>query len=157
MPKNNPQLPKTLGAVRDEAQLSAIDKVLCLQNVDLFRYATTEMLAYISSIAHESRVEARTVIFSEQDLSDSMYVVVSGKVRLEKEGREVLIVDACQSFGTWALLDPAPRMMSAVAVVDTLLLKISRNEFYDFLADHEEVTPAIFKSVIERVKNLAPD
>jgi CRP-like cAMP-binding protein len=139
------------------AELSAIEKVLCLQNVDIFRHATTEMLAYISSIARETHVSSEALIFSEQDRPDSMYVVVRGRVRLEKEGTEVLIAEHCQSFGTWALFDAAPRLMTAIAIEDTLLLKINRADFYDFLADHEEVTPAIFKAVIERVKNLVPE
>jgi CRP-like cAMP-binding protein len=47
--------------------------------------------------------------------------------------------------------------MSAVAIEDVVLLKIISDTFYEFLADHEEVTPAIFKAVIERVKLLAPE
>jgi hypothetical protein len=47
--------------------------------------------------------------------------------------------------------------MSAAALEDSVLLKIVSDTFYEFLADHEEVTPAIFKAVIERVKALAPD
>jgi len=115
------------------------------------------MLTYISSIAEEVVVAAQTVIFSEQEISDAMYVVVTGRVRLEKEGREILVVGSSQSFGTWALFDNAPRLMSAVAIEDTALMKIVSDTFYEFLADHEEVTPAIFKAVIERVKALAPE
>lgn len=137
--------------------LSPVEKVLCLQGVDVFKHATTEMLTYISSIAEEVVVAAQTVIFSEQEISDAMYVVVTGRVRLEKEGREILVVGPSQSFGTWALFDNAPRLMSAVAIDDTALMKIVSDTFYEFLADHEEVTPAIFKAVIERVKALAPE
>lgn len=137
--------------------LSPVEKVLCLQGVDVFKHATTEMLRYISSIADEVSVPAGTVLFSEQEMSDSMYVVVSGHVRLEKEGQEVVVVEASQSFGTWALFDNTPRLMKAVAIEDSVLLKIVSDAFYEFLADHDEVTPVIFKAVIERVKALAPE
>jgi CRP-like cAMP-binding protein len=137
--------------------LSPVEKVLCLQGVDVFKHATTEMLRYISSIAEEVSVPAGTVLFSEQELSDSMYVVVSGRVRLEKEGQEVFVVEPSQSFGAWALFDNAPRLMKAVATEDTVLLKIVSDAFYEFLADHEEVTPVVFRAVIERVKALAPE
>jgi CRP-like cAMP-binding protein len=140
-----------------QTSLSAVEKVLCLQRVDVFKHATTEMLTYISSIAEVVVVAPQAVVFAEQELSDAMYVVVSGRVRLEKEGKEVLIVGASESFGTWALFDNTPRLMTAIAVEETVLLKIVSDTFYEFLADHEEVTPAIFKAVIERVKTLAPD
>lgn len=137
--------------------LSPVEKVLCLQGVDIFKHTTTEMLAYISSIAEEVVRAPRSPIFSEQEMSDAMYVVVAGSVRLEKEGREIMVVGPSQSFGTWALFDNSPRLMSAVAIDDVVLLKIVSDTFYEFLADHEEVTPAIFKAVIERVKALAPE
>jgi CRP/FNR family transcriptional regulator len=137
--------------------LSAVEKVLCLQRVDVFKHATTEMLTYISSIAEVTEIASQSVIFSEQEMSDAMYVVVTGSVRLSKEGKEILVARPSESFGTWALFDNAPRLMTAVALEDSVLLKIVSDTFYEFLADHEEVTPAIFKAVIERVKTLAPD
>lgn len=137
--------------------LSPVEKVLCLQNVDVFKHATTEMLTYISSIAEEIALPEGTVLFSEQEMSDAMYVVVSGRVRLQKDDVEVVVVKKTQSFGTWALFDNAPRLMTAVTLEHTVLLKIVSDVFYEFLADHDEVTPVIFKAVIERVKALAPE
>jgi CRP-like cAMP-binding protein len=137
--------------------LSPVEKVLCLQQLDIFKHATTEMLTYVSSIAEIVSVRAGALVFSEQEMSDAMYAVVTGRVRLSKEGKEILVAGPFQSFGTWALFDNAPRLMTAVAVEESVLLKIVSDTFYEFLADHEEVTPAIFKAVIERVKALAPD
>jgi len=115
------------------------------------------MLTYISSIAEVVEVASQDVIFEEQQISDAMYVVVAGRVRLSKEGKEILVAGPSESFGTWALFDNAPRLMSAAALEDSVLLKIVSDTFYEFLADHEEVTRAIFKAVVERVKALAPD
>ena len=135
-------------------ELSPIDKVLCLQSVDVFKHATTEMLAVIGSIAQEMTVDKGRVIFSEDDISDAMYVVVSGRVRLDKASREILIVSAGQSFGTWALFDIQPRLMTATSLEDVHLLKIHSEDFYDLLSDHDDITPAIFRAVIERVNRL---
>jgi CRP/FNR family transcriptional regulator, cyclic AMP receptor protein len=137
--------------------LSPVEKVLCLQNVDVFRHATTEMLAYIGSIAHEVRLEKGATIFAEQDVSDAMYIVITGRVRLTKDGRDVLVAESNQTFGTWALFDNQPRVVTASALEDVHLLKIASEDFYELLADHNEITPAIFRAVIERVKSLIPD
>jgi CRP-like cAMP-binding protein len=133
---------------------TAIDKVLCLQNVDIFKHATTEMLAYIGSIADEVEASKDQVIFREEDVSDAMYVVVAGRVRLDKAGREVMIVGAGESFGSWALFDMQARVMTATALEDAHLLKIRSEDFYDLLSDHDEVTPVIFRAVIERINKL---
>jgi CRP-like cAMP-binding protein len=134
--------------------LTPVDKVLCLQSVDVFKHATTEMLAYIGSIAAEVELPRGRVIFREDDVSDAMYVVVHGRVRLEKAGNEVLTAAEGQSFGTWALFDNQPRLMTATVLEDIHLLRISREDFYDLLSDHDEITPVIFKALVERVKNL---
>ena len=142
---------------KEAAGLSPVDKVLCLQNVDIFKYATTEMLAYIGSIAQEVDVTRGQRIFSEDEISDAMYVVRAGQVRLDKGGTEILTVTAGQSFGGWALLDSQPRIMSATALEDTSLLKIRSDDFYELLADQDEITPAIFRAVVERVGRLVAE
>jgi CRP-like cAMP-binding protein len=138
-------------------ELSPVDKVLSLQHVDVFKHTTTEMLAYIGSVAHEVRAAKGHVIFSEGDISDAMYVVVRGRVRLDKAGRDILTVSPGESFGTWALFDNQARVMTATALEDVRLLKIRSDDFYDLLSDHDEITPVIFRAVIERVNRLIAD
>ena len=137
--------------------LTPVDKVLCLQTVDVFRHATTEMLSYIASIAGEVELARGLAIFREDDVSDAMYVVVHGRVRLEKSGEDVLVVNPGHSFGTWALFDNQPRVMTATAMEDVHLLKIRSEDFYDLLSEQQEITPVIFKAIIERIKNLITD
>jgi CRP-like cAMP-binding protein len=137
--------------------LTPVDKVLCLQTVDVFKHATTEMLSYIGSIASEVELRKGHPIFHEDDVSDAMYVVVRGRVRLEKSGENVMVVNPGQSFGTWALFDNQPRVMTATAMEDVYLLKIRRDDFYDLLSDQQEITPVIFRAIIERVKGLITD
>jgi CRP-like cAMP-binding protein len=115
------------------------------------------MLAYNASIAHEVRAPRGHVIFSADELSDAMYVVVAGRVRMEKSGQEILAVNPGESVGTWALFDNQPRVMTATAVEDVHLLKIRSDDFYDLLSDHDEITPVMFKAVIERVNRLIAD
>ena len=136
------------------AALTPIDKVIRLQTVDVFKYATTEMLSRIGSIAEEVRAAKGDVVFREDDVSDAMYVVVQGQVRLDRGEEHVMMVGGGKSFGTWALFDNKPRMMKATAVESVHLLKIRSDAFYELLSDYDEITPAIFKAVIERVNSL---
>jgi len=141
----------------ETATLTPVDKVLCLQSVDVFKHATTEMLAFIGSIAQEVLAPKGHVIFRENDVSDAMYAVVTGRVRLDSSGKEVITAGSGQSFGTWALFDNPPRVMTATALEDVHLLKIRSEDFYDLLSDHDEITPVIFRAVIERINRLIAD
>lgn len=142
---------------QENAALTLIEKVLCLENVNIFKHATTEMLGYIASIAHEIEAEQTQIIFSEEDVSDGMYVVVKGRVRLSKKEQEVRTVTAGQSFGVWPLFDSQPRVVTAQAVENAKLLKIRSEEFYELLSDHDEITRAVFRAVVERVNRLVAD
>jgi len=142
---------------QESVALSPIDKVLRLQSVDIFKHATTEMLAYIASIAREVDAPRGQVIFAEDEISDSMYVLVTGRVRLDKAGTEILVVKPGQSFGTWALFHNQPRVLTATALENVQLLRIRSEDFYDLLSDHDEITPVIFRAVIERVNRLIGD
>src|SRR5678809_728651 len=100
--------------------LSPIEKVLCLQRVDVFKYATTEMLGYISSIATEIALPTRVTIFTGDEITYAMYVVVSGNGRLGKQGRKVVIVGLSQSVGTREQLDMTQRNMTPTAIDDVV-------------------------------------
>jgi len=139
---------------QETALLSTVDRVLCLQSVDIFKHSTTEILAYIGSIAEEVYTPKGHDIFSEDDMSDAMYVVISGRVRMHQNGREILTAGIGHSVGTWGLFDNQPRVMSATALEDAHLLRIRSDDFYDLLSDHDEITRAIFKAVVERVNRL---
>jgi len=141
---------------RKTSTLSPVDKVLCLQGVDVFKHATTEMLAFIGSIAEEIELPEGGAIFMEEDVSDAMYVVVKGRVCLQKGNEEVMTVDEGHSFGTWALFDRQPRFMTAIAVDSVHLLRIRSDDFYELLSDHEEIIPVMFRAIVDRVKTLIP-
>jgi CRP-like cAMP-binding protein len=134
--------------------LTIVDKVLFLQNVDIFTHSSTEELAFIGTIAHEVEKAKGSVLFREEENADAMYLVVKGQVRLHKGDEEILTVKEKQAFGTWALFDNEPRLMTATALEDVHLLKIEQEEFYDLLADHIEITQSVFKALVQRIKRL---
>jgi len=81
------------------------------------------------------------VIFEEGNYGNEMYIVHSGLVKLVKQsmGREMVIatIQPGEFFGEMALVDNAPRSVSAVAVADqTRLLALDRDKFL-FLVSHQ--------------------
>jgi CRP-like cAMP-binding protein len=59
------------------------------------------------------------------------------------------------SFGAWALFDDEPRLTTAEAAEETQLLFVSRDDFYDVLADHVDIVAGLFKHLVERLRHLA--
>ncbi|TFB12259.1 Crp/Fnr family transcriptional regulator [Candidatus Marinimicrobia bacterium MT.SAG.4] len=135
--------------------LSIIEKVIFLQDVDIFKHISSEDLSYVASITVEQNLEKDSVIYKEGDISDSMYMVIEGKVRLHVGESLVMIAELNDVFGAWSLFDDEVRLISATAFEDSLLLKIDKANMIELLADHVGVTEGILKAMAKRLQNIA--
>ncbi|MBD3383789.1 cyclic nucleotide-binding domain-containing protein [candidate division KSB1 bacterium] len=134
--------------------LTSIEKVLFLQDIDIFENTATEDLAFIAAITEEIEAKANTVLYKEEEKADSMYLVIEGSVKLHQKEREVMTAKPKDFFGTWALFDDEPRVVSATTLEECRLLKIDREEFYDLLADHTKITQGVLKTLSKRLRSL---
>jgi CRP-like cAMP-binding protein len=134
--------------------LTVIEKVITLQNVDVFAKVGTEELAYLAAIAEERTYSANEAIYREGDAPDALYLVLDGEVRLHRDDQEIARAEAREAFGTWALFDDEPRVASATARTETRVLRIDRDEFIDLLADHVQITQGILKTMVGRLRGL---
>ena len=135
--------------------LTIIERVLLLQNIDLFSQVTSEQLSFFASLADEMTVEREHVLYRENDPPDGLYVVVSGQIRMLRGGEEIDRIGVSGSFGAWALFDDEPRLTTAEAAEESQLLFVSRDDFYDVLADHVDIVAGLFKHLVERLRRLA--
>ncbi len=136
------------------SMLSTVEKVLFLQDVDIFEYTSTEDLAHIAAITEEVEFDADTILFKEGAISDSMYMVIKGKVSLTRGNQEVMVAQEKDVFGTWALFDDEPRVATATAMELTQLLRIDREDFIDLLADYVAITQSVLKTMVKRLRSL---
>lgn len=134
--------------------LTTVEKVLFLQDVDIFEYTSTEDLAHIAAITDEIEINADEIIFKEGEFPDAMYIVSQGKVSLTREGQEVMVAEHKDVFGTWALFDDEPRVATAKTLENTMLLRIDKEDFIDLLADHVAITQSLLKTMVKRLRKL---
>lgn len=134
--------------------LTVVEKVIFLQDVDIFEYTTTEDLAHIAAITEESEFSPESTIYKEGQISDSMYLVIDGKVALRRDGRDIMIAGEKDVFGTWSLFDDEPRLVTAISLEQSRLLKIDKEDFFDLLADHVQITQSILKAIVKRLRSL---
>lgn len=138
-----------------DEMLTPIEKVLLLQNVDVFADVPTDQLAALAAIARELPVLAGDAIYREHDRPDALYLVLEGKVRLHHGDQVLARPGPGEAFGTWALFDDEPRVMSATADEDARLLRIDAGEFADLLADDVRIAQGVIRTVARRLRQLA--
>jgi CRP-like cAMP-binding protein len=134
--------------------LSVVEKVIFLQDVDVFSEVTSERLALVAAVAREVDFAAGESIYTVDDASDGMYLVLEGEIRLHRGETEVTVAKSGDAFGTWSLFDDEHRVVSATARLESRLLKIDKDDFIELLADHVELTQAVLKSIVRRLRGL---
>lgn len=133
--------------------MELIEKVFLLQGVDLLRGTRGSHLALLASIAEEIEVSADTILIASGEPGSAMYVVTRGAVRLDGIGAGIPI-GVEEAFGTWALIDEQPSLLEARTTEPTRVLRITRTDFHDLLADHSEFAVALLQGLARRMRTL---
>ena len=134
--------------------LSTLDRAIKLQKVELFSELETELLALIGSIAEQVYIEPGETIVQQGSALEALNVVLGGSIQMSRDGKALFSVGEGDTIGNWALFDRQPSVVTATALEPSWLLKIDREEFYDLLADHSEMTRELFFALFKRVRSL---
>lgn len=133
--------------------ISTVEKVLFLKSIDLFSQIPGEDLAQIAQITDEVHYEEGDEIFRQGDPGDSLYLVIAGRVRVQRGSLEVAQLGERQVFGEMALLDSEPRSASVLALSDLTLLKIIRDDFMEILTEKPEIAKGVIKVLTRRLRD----
>lgn len=130
-----------------------------LSNVSLFSDLPEADRNAIAELATMRSFPRNTIIISEGDDSDSMYVVLSGKVKVylsDDEGKEIIIniLKEGDYFGELALLDESPRSASVMTLEDSKLAVLSKTAFEECLKTNPEIALEVIKGLSARLRNL---
>jgi len=103
-----------------------------------------------------------TIIIHDGDESDSLYIIVSGKVKVfltDDQGKEVILnfQEVGEYFGEVALLDQTRRSASVVTLVPSQLLVITRQDFMRCLSMHPEIALRMMKGLTNRLRDLTDE
>lgn len=136
------------------AELNIVEKVIALEGVDLLKNLTPDQLSRIASIASEVKLPRDKVVLEPEKALDALYVILDGAVNISRNGEDLYVAKQNEVLGAWALFDEEPMPVTAKTQDNTRLLRISRDDFYDLLADNSEITQAIFNSLVRRFRKL---
>jgi CRP/FNR family transcriptional regulator/CRP/FNR family cyclic AMP-dependent transcriptional regulator len=132
-------------------------------NVDLFRqvplFADLEEqdIKALMSMLTRRRYPKDSVIFFEHDPGDSLYLIVSGRVRvtiLADDGREIVLAVLGEGdfFGEMSLLDNEPRSATAIAMEDTEVLIIHQKEFFSIVEKRPPILIKLLSVISARLR-----
>ncbi len=116
---------------------------------------------HLKALAGQGTVKAfpkNTIIISEGDHSDSLFIVQSGKVKVylaDEDGKELLLSThgPGEYFGEM-ILDDGPRSASVMTLEPSRFSIVTTGQFKQFLAQNPDTGLELIKSLIHRVRAL---
>ena len=123
-------------------------KLWALRSTLLFDDIDGELLDALAVRSAEIEAGKAEVVVAEGDPGDALFVVMSGVVTIEREGKVVAQLGAGQAFGELALVDGLPRQATVKAEKKSLLLRLPRDTFDAALAEHPEIGLGLTRGLV---------
>jgi CRP-like cAMP-binding protein len=136
----------------ETSMVSVVERVLLLKSSNFFTGVPEALMAGIAASLEEVPVASGATVVTEGAIDQSMYVIARGRMEARHGLAGLSTMEAGEVFGELALLDPAPRSATVIALEDGLLLKLAGPVFQDLLADHGEMALAIIRELVQRLR-----
>jgi CRP/FNR family cyclic AMP-dependent transcriptional regulator len=129
-----------------------------LQGVSLFAGLSPEEIAALADAAVVRSFPKNTIVVTEGERSDSLYVILSGRVKVfvsDEQGKElVLNVEGPGEYFGELALDEGPRTASVSTLEPCKLAMIANDALRGFLASHPDAALRLMRGLIGRIRHM---
>ena len=130
---------------------------LLLRNVPLFATLQEHQLAVLTSVVSRRSFPRGTTIIAAGDVTDSLYLVISGRLKVmmsDDEGREVILsmLGPSEYFGEMGLIDDSTRSASVISLEQCELLVLSKRDFRKCLLENFEMAMTVMRGLVKRLR-----
>jgi CRP/FNR family transcriptional regulator, cyclic AMP receptor protein len=125
-----------------------------LSQTRLFAGIDAEGLARIAARMTELEVPADRVIARQGEIGTGFFVIVSGMVRVIRDGETLAELGPGDFFGELSVLDGKPRNAQVVSTEPTTCLALATWEFEAVVREQPSVALAILRELAGRLRDL---
>ena len=128
-----------------------------LKSLPLFGELGDDELVEIWNHVQTRSYKKGNIILFEEDPGDSLFIIKEGKVkitRLSEEGKEVIlsILGEGEFFGEMSLLDGEARSANVIALADSDVFILKREEFLNILTDNPQIAISLLEELAYRIR-----
>ena len=128
-----------------------------LKSVPLFSQLSEEDVQAFAALTRERSYPKGSVIVFEDDPGDALYLVAGGQVKvvlIGEDGREVIlsVLGEGSFFGEMALIDDQPRSAHVIAMENSRLLLLRRDDFQARLLQSPAVAISLLAELSGRLR-----
>jgi CRP/FNR family transcriptional regulator, cyclic AMP receptor protein len=136
--------------------LTSVDRLLFVRGVPIFKELRDDFLVRLASVMDELSFPGNQTIFTEGQEGRSLYIVVSGTVRvhLGTGERELAKLSQGACFGEMSLFDAEPRSASVTTVERCDCLMLTQQQLYDAIDETPGIAVNIIRLLSRRTREL---
>jgi len=128
-----------------------------LEKVPLFADIDPRDILELEALCLERRVPKNTLVISEGDETDSLYVLLAGSaraLRTDDSGRQFVVnrFEPWDYFGEMSLFDRNERCATVITKTRCTLVVLPRKAFFEFSATHPGIYRNMIKSLLEKLR-----
>ena len=128
-----------------------------LGQVSLFAHLPNESLENLAKQLQHRRYDREQIIFHKNDPGSTLYIIISGKVKIllpSSEGENVIValLSTGEFFGELSLFDGAPRSATAVAAESTEILTLDKDDFNRYILENPQAALVILSELSLRLR-----
>jgi CRP/FNR family transcriptional regulator len=123
----------------------------------LFKHLPDEGLTDLGKKLRQRRFERDQIIFHKNDPGSTLYIIISGKMKIalpSAEGENVLValLSTGDFFGELSLFDGEPRSATSIAAEPTDILTLDQGDLFEYLMANPMATKEIFAELSLRLR-----
>ncbi|MEM7796477.1 MAG: cyclic nucleotide-binding domain-containing protein [Cyanobacteria bacterium P01_C01_bin.118] len=134
--------------------LTSVDRLLFVRAVPIFTELRDDFLVRLASIMDELSFPAKHRIFREGEEGRSLYIVVSGQVRVHLRSQELTVLEQGTCFGEMSLFDAEPRSASVTTISACDCLVLTQQQLYEAIDETPGIAVNIIKLLSRRIREI---
>ncbi|NER37675.1 MAG: cyclic nucleotide-binding domain-containing protein [Oscillatoria sp. SIO1A7] len=134
--------------------LTSVERLLFVRGVPIFKELRDDFLVRLASVMDELSFPKDYTIFTEGQEGRSLYIVVSGEVRVHIGNRDLARLQQGACFGEMSLFDAEPRSASVTTTEPCESLVLTQQQLYDAIDETPGIAINIIRLLSRRTREL---
>ena len=133
------------------------DTTAQLKKLDWFEGLPDEMLIALAQKVRERSLSKDEILFEKGDEGDSLFIINSGWVKIvtkDSQGSDVVLneIGVGEIIGEMSLLDNEPRSAGVVALEETTVLELKRDDFMEIMKQQPDLALSVIRNFSSRMR-----
>ncbi len=134
--------------------LTSVDRLLFVRGVSIFNELRDDFLVRLASIMDELSFPPKHTIFTHGQEGRSLYILVSGRVKVHIGDRVLAELEKGACFGEMSVFDAEPRSASVTTLEPCECLMLTQQQLYEAIDETPGIAVNIIRLLSRRIREL---